>query len=127
VEEKERKKWEVGASFKAEEFEVHVNVLRLFRPVYSIQITGPAASRFIRVTIEGQGKVALKPMQLGDLSLLVQQAEAWILTDRQTREDEMIEERIGKETRFDGKGIKEPRKTGKTERTREKRRERHSD
>jgi hypothetical protein len=127
VEEKERKKWEVGASFKAEDFEVHVNVLRLFRPVYSIQITGSGASKFIRVNIEGQGKVTLKTMQVGDLSLLIRQAEAWILSDRQAREDEIIEERIGKETRFDGKGVKEPRKTGKTERNRERRKEKHSD
>ncbi len=126
MEDKERKKWEVGASFKAEDFEVHVNVLRLFRPVYSIQITGPGASRFIRVNIEGQGKVVVKPIIMGDLALLVQQAEAWILSDRQTREDEIIEQKVGKETRFDGNGVKEPRKTGKTERNRERRKDKYA-
>ncbi len=128
-EEREKKSWEVGIVVKSEtgDLEVHVNVLRLFRPVYSLQITGPAATRFLRVNIIGQGKVELKELNTYTLEGLIREAETWILNDRQAREDEIIAAQIERDTKSSeyGKG-KEPRRTGKTEKTREKRRERNA-
>jgi len=55
------------------------------------------------------------------LTTLLEEAEEWITSDMAARHDEDIEARIVKETKQAGFGQKETKRTGKTERNRNKR------
>lgn len=127
-EERERKEWEQVNFIVSEDGTLGVTItkLPLFRPVYTIQVGTPVkgekrVTRNLSVRTEGKGKIVLTPVNTEALVALILKAQEWILQDRQTREDEIIHTAQEREAR---RGIpdREFRKTGKTERNREKRR-----
>lgn len=124
----EKKAWETGATFKSDDgtMEVKVNVLRLFRPVYSLQVCGANGGRFLRITVEGKGQIEIVPINTITLERLIRDAEDWVKDDRQKREDEIIAEYQAREAKRFDHDKKEPRHTGKTEKNRERRRGKES-
>lgn len=119
----EKKIWEKATIIKGASgaVEVHVNILRLPRPLYSLQVCGAEASRFLRVEARGQGSITVKCVDPEELTAAVKEAIAWIQNDRQALEDEIIANAQKRESRFD-RGKVEQKKTGKTERNRERKR-----
>jgi hypothetical protein len=121
--EREKKTWETATVLKGEKgLEVRVNVLRLNRPIYSIQVGGEDGSRFLRVVINGQGKITVEAIDVDTLSKLIRDAEEWVREDRQKREDEIMVIKLEKETKAANYGKKEVKRTGKTERNRDRKR-----
>lgn len=114
---------------------------RSSRPVYSVragkrvekrndqgEVTETFVAPFIRV-FQDRGSLAQARIQapfarsLGELLLA---AEDWILLDMQRAHEEYLEQRREREQTDSSRGIRPTRRTGKTERDREKRRRRQS-
>jgi len=122
--EADKKKWDIATVVKGARYEIQISVLRLFRPMYSLQICEIGGNRFLRIATSGQGKIEVAPIDTAELVELVQRAETWILSDRQAREDEIVEERAKRDMRDATPQGPAPRRTGKTERKRERDRDR---
>jgi hypothetical protein len=120
----EKKSWENAITLKSEDgsVEVRVNVLRLRRPLYSIQIGGAEGSRFLRIQVGGQGKIVVQAVDTTTLAQLVTDAIDWVQKDAQSIEDEHIASRLERETKAANYGKPQHKTTGKTEKAREKRR-----
>lgn len=116
--------WETVKKITQEgvDLEVTINKLALFRPIYSMHIGGTEGKKYLRVFAKGQGKVEVTPVNLEQLCIMVREAEEWIRQDRQKREDEIIAFQQKREEKFD-RGKKEEKRTGKTEKNRNKHRE----
>lgn len=119
------KEWEHVKSFQDGICLVRVTMIPGFRPRYSIQI-GRANEdggiiQFFGVFIDTKlSKCALRESIAESLSTLIKQAEAWILEQCQTREDEILEAKIQKEEASANQGKPSVKHTGKTERDRVK-------
>lgn len=109
-----------------------------YRPRYSMAVgrllplpagapegTEPRFTQHIGVFVDGQGTLNLRsPMALA-IGEAVQEAEGWILNECQKTEDSILEDRVKKETKQANFGKPVTKATGKTEREREKRKNKH--
>ncbi len=115
------REWERGAVFKDGIFQVGVNVLRVKIPMYSIQIgtemkDSDRIKPHIPVHTELQDdlSVSVESLDTEILLALIAQANDWIVEDAKQHFQEMIQSWQKKNSK------RYPRKTGKTEKNREK-------
>lgn len=126
---KPKVEWVHATEFVAGNLIVIVKKLPVNRPKFSIEVSYKLDSngttknvRFIPLRTTGQGKIQVETVSQ-DLVKLMQQAEEYVLNEAQKAEDIYIAYKIVREQRWMNKGKPETRTTGKTQREREKRKQ----
>ena len=125
---KKRIEWVQDKIFLDGQLAVIVKKLPFFRPKYSIEIgtmVNDRPMRFINIETSGTGRIEMKSITVS-LQNLVMQAEQYILEEAQKTEDIAMAYKIEKEQRSMGYGKQETRVTGKTERDRQKKKQKLS-
>jgi hypothetical protein len=128
---KPRTDWTHVKDVQRGEVVVRISSTGGFRPRFSISIgrlVAPLSGTEDRhvphlgVFVEGQGTLNLRAPVALAIGEAVQEAEGWILNECQRSEDQILEDRVKKETKQANAGKPPTKHTGKTEREREKRR-----
>jgi hypothetical protein len=115
--------WVNVKMFSKDGLSVQVEMLDGWRPRYRVRLGALRGEDFlptILVRLEGQGKVQIHRVQ-DTVSALLTEAEDWVHNEAQHRENQILEERIVKETKQVNFGKPVARVTGKTQKNRDKR------